>query len=77
MDELYHTVCTPVSTHDCSWTVQTTVHDGIHLFVRNHDIHHYKTRNNNDLVLEKPVTCNFECTKRAFFYKRAKFFNNS
>ena len=35
---------------------------------------YYKTRNNNDLVLEK---VNLECTKRAFFYRGAKFFNNS
>ena len=42
--------------------------------VRNHDIHHYKTTNNNDLVLEK---VNLECTKRAFFYEGAKCFNNS
>ena len=33
--------------------------------VRNRDIHRHKTRNNNDLTLEK---VNLECTKRAFFY---------
>ena len=38
------------------------------------DIHCHKTRNNNDLVLEK---VNLECTKHAFFYKGAKIFNNS
>ena len=41
--------------------------------VRNRDIHRHKTRNNNDLILEK---INLECTKRAFFYKGAKIFNN-
>ena len=39
--------------------------------VRNHDIHHYKTRNNNDLFLEK---VNLECTKCTFFYKGTKNF---
>ena len=34
--------------------------------VRNRDIHRHKTRNNNDLILEK---LNLECNKRAFFYK--------
>ena len=42
--------------------------------VRNCDIHRHKTRNKNDLILEK---VNLECTKRSFFYKGAKFFNNS
>ena len=42
--------------------------------VRNCDIHRHKTRNNNDLILER---INLECTKRAFFYKGAKIFNNS
>ena len=37
--------------------------------VRNRDIHRHKTRNNNDLSLEK---VNLECTKRAFFYKVQK-----
>ena len=41
--------------------------------VRNRDIHRHKTRNNNDLILEK---INLECTKRAFFYKGAEIFNN-
>ena len=41
--------------------------------VKNRDIHRHKTRNNNDLILEK---INLECTKRAFFYKGAKIFNN-
>ena len=41
--------------------------------VRNRDIHRHKTRNNNDLILEK---INLECTEHAFFYKGAKFFNN-
>ena len=41
--------------------------------VRNRDIHRHKTRSNNDLILEK---INLECTKRAFFYKGAKIFNN-
>ena len=41
--------------------------------VRNHDIHRHKTRNNNDLILER---INLECTKRAFFCKGAKIFNN-
>ena len=41
--------------------------------VRNCDIHRHKTRNNNDLILER---INLECTKRAFFYKGAKIFNN-
>ena len=41
--------------------------------VRNRDIHRHKTRNNNDLILER---INLECTKRAFFYKGAKIFNN-
>ena len=40
--------------------------------VRNRDIHRHKTRNNNDLILER---INLECTKRAFFYKGAKIFN--
>ena len=40
-------------------------------FVRNRDIHRHKTRNNNDLILEK---INLECTKRAFFYKRCENF---
>ena len=34
--------------------------------VRNRDIHRHKTRNNNDLILEK---VNLECTKRAFFQR--------
>ena len=38
--------------------------------VRKCDIHHHKTRTNNDLILDK---LNLECTKRAFFYKGAKF----
>ena len=42
--------------------------------VRNRDIHRHKTRNNNDLILEK---VNLECTKCAFFYKVAKIFSNS
>ena len=42
--------------------------------VRIRDIHRHKTRNNNDLILEK---VNLECTKCAFFYKVAKIFNNS
>ena len=42
--------------------------------VRNRDIHRHKTRNNKDLILEK---VNLKCTKRAFFYKGAKIFNNS
>ena len=42
--------------------------------VRSHDIHHYKTGNNDYLILEK---VNIECTKRAFFYKGTKNFNNS
>ena len=42
-----------------------------HFNVRNHDIHRYKTRNNDDLIFEK---VNLECTKRA---KGAKIFNNS
>ena len=41
--------------------------------VRNCDIHRHKTRNDNDLILER---INWECTKRAFFYKGAKIFNN-
>ena len=41
--------------------------------VRNCDIHHHKTRN-NDLILDH---LNLECTKHAFFYKSAKFFNDS
>ena len=41
--------------------------------VRNCDIHRHKTRNNNDLILER---INLECTKRAFFYKGAKIVNN-
>ena len=41
--------------------------------VRNRDIHRHITRNNNDLILER---INLECTKRAFFYKGAKIFNN-
>ena len=41
--------------------------------VRNRDIHRHKTRNNNDLILER---INLECTKRAFFYKGSKIFNN-
>ena len=39
--------------------------------VRNRDIHRHKTRNNNDLILEK---VNLECTKRAFFYTGATKF---
>ena len=42
--------------------------------LRNCDIHRHETRNNNDVILEK---VNLECTKRAFFYKSAKKFNNS
>ena len=42
--------------------------------LRNRDIHRHETRNNNDVILEK---VNLECTKRAFFYKSAKMFNNS
>ena len=42
--------------------------------VRNRDIHRHKTRNDNDLILQK---VNLECTKRTFFYKGAKIFNNS
>ena len=42
--------------------------------VRNRDIHRHKTRNNNDLILEK---VNVEGTKRANLYKGAKSFNNS
>ena len=42
--------------------------------VRNRDIHRHKTRNNNDLMLEK---VSLEWTKRAFFYKGANIFNNS
>ena len=42
--------------------------------VRNHDIHRHKTRNNNNLILQK---VNLECAKRTFFYKSAKIFNNS
>ena len=41
--------------------------------VGNCDIHRHKTRNNNDLILER---ISLECTKRAFFYKGAKIFNN-
>ena len=43
------------------------------MMMRNRDIHRHKTRNNNDLILER---INLECTKRAFFYKGAKIFNN-
>ena len=42
--------------------------------LRNCDIHRHETRNNNDVIFEK---VNLECTKRAFFYKSAKKFNNS
>ena len=42
--------------------------------VRNRDIHRHKTRNNNNLMLEK-VT--LECTKRAFFYRGGNIFDNS
>ena len=42
--------------------------------VGNRYIHRHKTRNNNDLILEK---VNLECTKRAFSYIGAKIFNNS
>ena len=38
--------------------------------VRECDIHHHETRNNNDLILDK---LNLECTKRAFFYKGTTF----
>ena len=41
--------------------------------VRNRYIHRHKTRNNNDLILEK---VNLECTKRTFFYKGANILNN-
>ena len=42
--------------------------------VRNRDIHRHKTRNNNNLMLEK-VT--LECTLRAFFYRGGNIFDNS
>ena len=43
--------------------------------LRNRDINRHETyRNNNDVILEK---VNLECTKRDFFYKSAKMFNNS
>ena len=42
--------------------------------VRNRDIHYHKTRNNNDLMLEKVI---LECTKRAFFNRGGNIFDNS
>ena len=41
-----------------------------YFIVRNRDIHRHKTRNNNDLMLEK---VNLECTKHAFSTKVQKF----
>ena len=42
--------------------------------VKNWDIYFHKTRNNDDLILDK---LNLECTKHATLYKSAKIFNNS
>ena len=41
-----------------------------YFILRNRDIHRHKTRNNNDLMLEK---VNLECTKHAFSTKVQKF----